>query len=101
MSKEKLSESKVKVVESCPLDSKFGHKWNSDIREKISHPESDFSKAEFLRRLAGDANFRSAAFASHGQYDKALVARFVSIFILCSTFLRKSFRILDDDLMEY
>jgi hypothetical protein len=95
MSKEKLSESKAKVVESCPLDSKFGHKWNSDIREKISHPESDFSKAEFLRRLAGDANFRSAAFASHGQYDKALAARFVTIFILCSTFLRNDCKVFE------
>ena len=66
------------VLKSCPLDSKFCLNWNADIRDKFRDSSSNLEKAELLRRLAGDADLRAAAFESHGQHEKALVARFMS-----------------------
>ena len=67
------------VLKSCPLDSSFGFNWNADIRDQVQASTSDLEKADLLRRLAGEADLKAAAFESHGQIAMALASRLDSI----------------------
>ena len=83
--KSKMSDSEppevVKLLKSCPLSSKRGLQWSSEMREKLQSSENDFVKAETLRRLAADADLKSGAANLHNKQD-ALLAERLNLFLL-------------------